>query len=48
MKEVQSLLKILSDGMKTIAKGVEAVSEKVDESANSQAAEKGVYVKAFR
>jgi predicted Rossmann fold nucleotide-binding protein DprA/Smf involved in DNA uptake len=39
MKEIQSLLKIVSDGLKMIAQGVEAVSEKVDEIAKSQAAE---------
>jgi hypothetical protein len=36
MKEIQSLLKILSDGLKIIAQGIEAVSEKVDEIAKSQ------------
>ena len=39
MKEIQSLLKILSDGLKTIAQGVEAISEKINEFAESQAAE---------
>jgi hypothetical protein len=39
MKEIQSMLKILSDGLKMIAQGMEAVSEKVDEIAKSQAAE---------
>ena len=39
MKEIQSLLKIVSDGLKMIAQGFEAVSEKVDEIAKSQAAE---------
>ena len=38
MKEIQSVLKILSDGMKLIARGIEAVSEKVDKIAKSQAA----------
>jgi hypothetical protein len=40
MKEIQVLLKILSDGLKAIAQGIEAVSEKVDDIATSQAAEK--------
>ena len=39
MKEIQSLLIIVSDGLKMIAQGFEAVSEKVDEIAKSQAAE---------
>ena len=39
MKEIQSLLKIVSDGLKIIAQGVEAVSQKVDEIAESQSAE---------
>jgi predicted Rossmann fold nucleotide-binding protein DprA/Smf involved in DNA uptake len=38
MKEIQSLLKIVSDGLKTIAQGIEAVSDKVDEVAESQSA----------
>ena len=36
MKEIQSLLKVVSDGLKTIAQGVEAISEKVDEITKSQ------------
>lgn len=40
MKEIQSVLKLVSDGLKTIAQGVEAISEKVDELASSQTAEK--------
>lgn len=40
MKEIQSLLKIMSDGLKTIARGIEAVSDKVNEAAISQSAEK--------
>jgi predicted Rossmann fold nucleotide-binding protein DprA/Smf involved in DNA uptake len=39
MKEIQSVLKIVSDGMKMIAQGMEAISEKVDEIAKSQSAE---------
>lgn len=39
MKEIQSVLKIMSDGMKMIAQGIEAISEKVDEIAESQSAE---------
>jgi len=31
MKEVQSLLKIVSDGLKTLAQGVEAIAEKLDD-----------------
>jgi len=40
MKEIQSLLKIVSDGLKVIAQGIEAVSGKVDEIAKSQTVEK--------
>ena len=36
MKELQSVLSIVSDGLKTLAKGVEAIAEKVDEVAKSQ------------
>ena len=36
MKEVQSLLKLVSDGLKTIAQGVEAIAKKVDEIAESE------------
>jgi predicted Rossmann fold nucleotide-binding protein DprA/Smf involved in DNA uptake len=39
MKEIQSVLKIVSDGLKMIAQGIEAISEKVDEIAESQGAE---------
>ena len=38
MKELQSVLNIVSDGLKTLAKGVEAIAEKVDEAAKSQGA----------
>jgi len=36
MKELQSVLSIVSDGLKTLAKGVEAIAEKVDEVAKTQ------------
>ena len=36
MKELQSVLSIVSDGLKTLAKGVETIAEKVDEVAKSQ------------
>ena len=36
MKEVQSLLKIMSDGLKTLAQGVEALAVKVDELSKTQ------------
>ena len=36
MKEMQSLLKIMSDGLKTLAYGVETLAEKVDEIAKTQ------------
>ncbi len=36
MKELQSVLNIVSDGLKTLAKGVEAIAEKIDEAAKSQ------------
>ena len=39
MKEIQTLLKIVSDGLKTVASGIEAVSEKVNEMAKAQADE---------
>ena len=35
MKELQNVLNIVSDGLKTLAKGVEAIAEKVDEVAKS-------------
>ena len=38
MKELQSVLSIVSDGLKTLAKGVEAIAEKVDEVSKSQGA----------
>jgi len=40
MKELHSVLNIVSDGLKTLAKGVEAIAEKVDEVAKSQGAVK--------
>jgi hypothetical protein len=40
MKEVQSVLSIVSEGLKTLAKGVEAIAEKVDEVAKAQGAVK--------
>ena len=36
MKEVQSLLKIVADGLKTLAQGVEAIADKVDEAAKTK------------
>jgi len=36
MKELQSVLNIVSDGLKTLAKGVEAIAEKFDEASKSQ------------
>jgi hypothetical protein len=36
MMELQNLLKSVSDGLKTLAKGVEAIAEKVDEATRSQ------------
>jgi hypothetical protein len=36
MTELQSVLNIVSDGLKTLAKGVEAIAEKIDEVAKSQ------------
>ena len=36
MKELQNVLSIVSDGLKTLAKGVEAIAEKVDEVAKTQ------------
>ena len=35
MKEVQSLLKIIADGLKILAQRVEAIAEKVDEAAKT-------------
>ena len=40
MKEMQSLLKMVSDGLKTLAQGVEAIAEKVDEAAKPKSAGK--------
>lgn len=36
MKEVQNLLKIVSDGLKTLAQKVEAIAEKVDDVAGAK------------
>jgi hypothetical protein len=36
MKEVKKLLKMVSDGLKTLAQGVEAIAEKVDETAKTK------------
>jgi predicted Rossmann fold nucleotide-binding protein DprA/Smf involved in DNA uptake len=36
MKEVQTLLKMISDGLKTLAQGVDAIAEKVDETAKTK------------
>ena len=38
MKEIQTLLNIVSDGLKMIAQGVEAISDKIEEIAKSQTA----------
>jgi hypothetical protein len=38
MKEMQSLLKMVSDGLKTLAQGVEAIAGKVDEAAKTKSA----------
>ena len=48
MKEVQSLLKLVSDGLKTLAQGVEAIADKVDEAskAKSRSARKETAQKA--
>ena len=40
MKEVQKLLKMVSDGLKTLAQGVEAIAEKVDETVATKSAGK--------
>lgn len=40
MKEFESLLKVVSEGLKTLANGVGTLAEKVDEYAKSQAAQK--------
>ena len=39
MKEIEKILKALSDGMKTLAKGVEAIADRVDTLAKEQAAQ---------
>ena len=39
MKEIQTLLNIVSDGLKMLAQGIEAISKKVDEIAESQTVE---------
>jgi hypothetical protein len=36
MKEVKSLLKLVADGLKTLAQGVEAIADKVDEASKSK------------
>ena len=40
MKEVQKLLKMVSDGLKTLAQRVEAIAEKVDETNKTKSAGK--------
>jgi hypothetical protein len=40
MKEVQKLLKMVSEGLKTLAQGVEAIAEKVDETTKTKSAGK--------
>ena len=40
MKEIQGILKIMSDGLKTLAQGVEALSDKIDELGKSQTTDK--------
>ena len=40
MKDLESILKVVSDGLKTLAKGVEAIAEKVDEAAKTQGSAK--------
>ena len=40
MKELHSVLNIVSDGLKTLAKGVEAIAEKIDEVSKAQGAVK--------
>jgi predicted Rossmann fold nucleotide-binding protein DprA/Smf involved in DNA uptake len=39
VKEIQSILKLVADGLKTIAQSVEAISEKVNQLAESHTAE---------
>lgn len=36
MKEVQNLLKLVADGLKTLAQGVEAIADKVDEASKAK------------
>ena len=48
MKELQSVLNIVSEGLKTLAKGVEAIAEKVDEVAKSQSPVKSKSKKASK
>jgi len=36
MKEVQKLLKLVSDGLRSLAQGVEAIAEKVDETTKTK------------
>jgi hypothetical protein len=36
MKEVQKLLKLVSDGLKSLAQGVDAIAKKVDETAKTK------------
>jgi hypothetical protein len=38
MKEVQKLLKMVSEGLKTLAQGVEAIADKVEDAAASKSA----------
>lgn len=38
MKEVQKLLKLVSEGLKTLAQGVEAIADKVEDAATSKSA----------
>lgn len=38
MKELQNLLKIMSDGLKTLAQGVETIADRVDKIARNQEA----------
>ena len=46
MKEMQSLLKMVSDGLKTLAQGVEAIAEKVDEASKTKSSAKPKIKKA--
>ena len=40
MKEVQKLLKLVSDGLKTLAQGVDALAEKADDTEKTQSTSK--------